>query len=97
MGHCGEHVDPSLGFNGFRVVRKHHAAGGKNHGGGEDFTVLRSVERYDAEAGSRSPVANMTTRRCDASSAMLGEAGSGGGMHMDLFEALIDKPLRARS
>ena len=63
-------------------------------GGDGEFTALCSVERYDAEADSWSPVAAMSTARFYAFAAVVGEAGGGG--DVDLFESLISKATRAR-
>ena len=56
-----------------------------------DGTVLSSVERYDAEVDSWSPVTTMITSRTSASVAVIGEVIGGGDVGM--FESLISKAI----
>ena len=71
------------------VLRGHlYAAGGELFGvNGNRVTTTSLVERYDAEADSWSPVADLRTARAMASVAVVGDAGDGG--EMDLFESTI--------
>ena len=55
--------------------------------------MVNSVERYDAETDSWSPVAAMNTARALVSAAVVCEAGDGG--DVDLFESAIARALRA--
>ena len=59
------------------VLGEHiYAAGG-------NYPAVSSVERYDAETDSWSPVAAMNTARMWASAAVVGESDAGG--DVDLF------------
>ena len=68
--------------------------GGHLYAVGGNSPAVNSVERYDAETDSWSPVAAMSTARVLASAAVVGEADGGG--DVDLFESLIARALRAR-
>ena len=79
----------------FVLGRHLYAVGGMLSGEARGYTIVNSVERYDTETDSWSPVADMNTTRVFASSIVLGEADDGG--EVDLFESLIAKATRARS
>ena len=66
--------------------------GGHIYAAGGGASAEGSVERYDAEADSWSPVAAMTISRIYASAAVVGAVGG----DVDLFESAIAKATRAR-
>ena len=71
----------------FELGRHLYAVGGFIRGGSvRQSTVASSVERYDTEASTWSP---MATERYGTSSVVVGEAD--GGVEVDLFESLTSK------